>query len=212
VKSLFVAFDVDGTLTCSNTSFAFGRFLYEKGRISSCQALRAALRYAAHRLGFLSVQALHTGIFGILFLGKDKNQIDKDVVRFLDAKWEGLVRKSMLKELSSLEGQRIALLSSSPDFLIREIARRLGLKEWYATEYVTDSEGRFQRLGRIVTGAVKAQIVQEVKKNDGLAIMALTDSMQDAPLLEEAATVVAVFPERRLARLAKERGWRIVEG
>jgi phosphoserine phosphatase len=63
-----------------------------------------------------------------------------------------------------------------------------------------------------VTGEVKAQIVQEVKKNGGLAIMALTDSMQDAPLLEEAATVVAVFPERRLARLAKERGWRIVEG
>lgn len=210
MKPLFVAFDVDGTLTRSNTSFAFGRFLYENGRISLWQALRAALRYAAHKAGFLSVQALHTGIFGILFLGKDKLQIDNDVVRFWDERWDDLVRKSMLQELNALHGQRVALLSASPDFLLREIAKRLGLSEWYATEYITDSEGRFQRLGRIVTGAVKAQIAREVKKNDGLAIMALTDSMQDAPLLEEATTVVTVFPERRLARLAKERGWRIV--
>ena len=210
MKPLFVAFDVDGTLIRSNTSFAFGRFLYENGRITLWQALRAALRYAAHKMGFLSVQALHTGIFAILFLGEDKHQIDNDVVRFWNEKWDSLVRTSMLTELNGLHGQRVALLSASPDFLIREVAKRLGLNEWYATEYVTDSEGRFQRLGRIVTGAVKAQIVREMKKNEGLAIMALTDSMQDAPLLEESTTVVAVFPERRLARLAKERGWRIV--
>jgi HAD superfamily phosphoserine phosphatase-like hydrolase len=212
VKPLFVAVDVDGTLTRSNVSFAFGHFLYGQGRISLCQALRAALRYAVHKLGLLSVQALHTEIFRILFSGQDKHQIDNAVVQFWNEKWEGLVRTSILNELKALHGQRIALLSASPDFLIRPIAKRLGIQEWYATEYVTDSEGRFQRVGRIVTGTVKAEIARQVKKKDGLAIMALTDSMQDAPLLEEATVVVAVFPERGLARLAKERGWRIVKG
>ena len=211
MKPLFVALDVDGTLTRANTSFAFGRFLYERGQISLCRALRSSLLYAAHRLGLLSVEALHTGIFGILFLGKKKQETENEVSRFWDEKWDDLVRPSMLVELEAFRGQRIALLSASPDFLVSQIAQRLGLTEWYATEYVTGSDGRFLRLGRIVTGEVKAQIAREVQKNSGLAIVALTDSMQDAPLLEEATTVVAVFPERKLARLAKERGWRIVK-
>lgn len=211
MKPIFVAFDVDGTLTSSNISFAFGRFLYERGHISLWQALRSALRYAAHRLGLLSVETLHTSIFGILFLGTKKAKIEAEVVRFWDEQWETLVRPSILSELEVFRGQRIALLSASPDFLVSQIAQRLSLDEWYATEYVTDSEGRYSRIGRIMTGEMKASIAREVKKNTGLAIVALTDSMQDAPLLKEATTVVAVFPEKRLERLAKERGWRIVK-
>ena len=211
MKPLFVAVDVDGTLTKANISFAFGRFLYRKGRISWLQALQAAVRYAAHKIGLLSVPSLHKGMFASLFAKKDRREIEQEVVQFWNENWHTLIRSSVLEELDHLRDQRIALLSASPDFLVGEAAKRLGIHEWYATEYLTDSEGKFQRIGRVVTGEEKAKIVQEVKKKGDNAIMALTDSMLDLPLLGEAAIVVVVSPEGKLARLAKERGWRIVE-
>ena len=211
MKPLFVALDVDGTLTVSNVSVAFGRFLYKRGRISWLQALMASLRYAAHRAGIFSVQTLHRGIFKALFLGKDRKRIEQDAALFWEEQWTALIRTSVIKEISALTGQRVALLSSSPDFLVGEAAKRLGIFEWYATEYITGPDGRFQRIGRVMTGEEKACIVQEVKKKGDNVIMAITDSMLDLPLLEEADTVMVVSPEKKLARLAKERGWRIVE-
>ena len=59
-------------------------------------------------------------------------------MRFWDEKWDALIRPSMLEEFESLRGQRIALLSALQTFSFGEIARRLGIPEWYATEYVTD--------------------------------------------------------------------------
>jgi HAD superfamily phosphoserine phosphatase-like hydrolase len=211
VKTTFVALDVDGTLTMSNVSLAFGRFLYQQGRISWFQAWGAALTYAAHRLGLLSIRTLHRRIFTAVFLGKEQRQIEEDAEHFWDEQWQRLVRPSVLALLSTLQGQTIALLSSSPDFLIKGAARRLGLSEWYATEYVAGADGRFLRLGRVVTGGEKAKIIQIVKKKGDSAIMAVTDSMLDLPLLDEADIAVVVSPERKLARLAKERGWRIIE-
>ena len=211
MKPLFVAVDVDGTLTKRNISFAFGLFLYRKGRISWPRAALAVLRYAAHKAGFLSIQSLHKGMFDSIFSKKDKREIEQDVVQFWNEQWHSLIRTSVLDELAPLHSQRIALLSASPDFLVGEAAKRLGIHEWYATEYLTDSKGEFQGIGRVVTGEEKAKIVQEVKKKGDSAIMALTDSMLDLPLLGEAAIVVVVSPEGKLARLAKERGWRIVE-
>ena len=49
-----------------------------------------------------------------------------------------------------------------------------------------------------------------ITEQNGVAIIAMTDSMLDMPLLEEADEVVAVYPDRRLKSVAAQRGWRIV--
>ena len=212
-RGLYVAVDVDGTLTHSNVSFAFGRFLYSKGAISFFQAFMSALYYGAHSIGLLSVDRLHRLIFRTLFLGRKKELMEAVVDEFFELYGEQLIREQIREEVLSLRnhGAKIAILSSSPDFLVKGIARTLSIEEWYATEYVVDERGCFSSIGRVVTGSVKAQIVRDVKKRDGCSVMAMTDSMLDGPLLEEAESVVAVFPDRRLKRLAKKRGWRIVQ-
>ena len=208
----YVAVDVDGTLTHSNVSFAFGRFLYRKGVISFAHACMPAFFYLAHSLGCISIERLHRFIFQTLFLGRPKDQIEKCVDVFLDLHGQQLLRPSIREEIAVLrqQGARLALLSSSPDFLVEKVARMLAIQEWVATEYVVDTTGVFASIGRIVTGEVKAQIVREIKRRDGVAIIAMTDSMLDMPLLEEADEVVAVYPDRRLKSVAAQRGWRIV--
>ena len=209
----YVAVDVDGTLTHSNVSFSFGRFLYRKGVVSLFQVFMPVLYYGAHLLGCLSVQRLHNLIFRTLFLGRKKSQIEQAVDEFLDLHGEQLIRPCVKHEIAVLQqkGARLALLSSSPDFLVKKVASMLGIEEWVATEYEVDDKGVFSSIGRVVTGEVKADVVTEVKRRYGLAITAMTDSMLDIPLLEVADEVVAVFPDRSLRRYAKKRGWRIVQ-
>jgi HAD superfamily phosphoserine phosphatase-like hydrolase len=208
----YVAVDVDGTLTHSNVSFAFGRFLYQKGIASFFQVFLPVLYYGIHSLGWLSVEQLHRSIFRVLFSGRKREQIELAVDEFLTLHGNQLIRPSIRKELSLLQQQRckIALLSSSPDFLVRKVASMLGIEDWAATAYEVDERGFFTGIGRIVTGEVKAQIVKHVKAQEGATVLAMTDSMLDMPLLEAADEVVAVFPDRKLRRCAKERGWRIV--
>lgn len=208
----YIAVDVDGTLTHSNVSFAFGRFLYRKGIVSFFQVFLPALFYAIHVIGWISVECLHRSIFNILFFGRSKEQTDEAVDEFLAVHGSELIRQSIKNEITSLrkKGDRVALLSSSPDFLVSKVAHLLAIEEWVATEYEVDEKGNFSSIGRIVTGKVKAQIAKAVKSKEGLAITAMTDSMLDVPLLEEADEVVAVFPDRKLRQYAKIRGWRIV--
>ena len=213
-KKLYVAVDVDGTLTRSNVSFAFGRFLYQKGVISCFQAFLPALYYGAHLIGLLSVVMLHRFIFWTLFLGRKKEVVEAAVDEFLATQAHHLIRPSIKEEIVSLqaEGARVALLSSSPDFLVKGLCSILALEEWHATEYVVDTAGCFTSVGRVVTGSVKAEIVRNVKKSQGTKTMAMTDSMLDSPLFEEVDTVVAVCPDRALKRLACKKGWRVVFG
>lgn len=208
----YIAVDVDGTLTHSNVSFAFGRFLYRKGIVSFFQVFLPALFYAFHVIGWISVERLHRSIFKVLFFGRSKGQTEEAVDEFLAVHGSELIRQSIKNEITSLrkKGDRVALLSSSPDFLVSKVAHLLAIEEWVATEYEVDEKGNFSSIGRIVTGKVKAQIAKAVKSKEGLAITAMTDSMLDVPLLEEADEVVAVFPDRKLRQYAKIRGWRIV--
>jgi HAD superfamily phosphoserine phosphatase-like hydrolase len=210
--NLYVAVDVDGTITRSNISFAFGRFLYDNGEISFFRALQLAAYYGAHCLGLLSIDRLHTLVFHALFQGRHAASIQTRVQQFFSQYGEALIRTHIREELfrRQAEGATIALLSSSPDFLVREVARLLSVDRWYGTEYVVDSQGRFAFLGRVVSGAVKAQIAREAKALRHCFVMAMTDSVLDKALLDEAHIVVVVVPDRQLARIAHHNGWRVI--
>jgi HAD superfamily phosphoserine phosphatase-like hydrolase len=209
----YVAVDVDGTLTHSNVSFAFGRFLYRNGVISFFQAVMPALYYWAQVLGCISVECLHRRIFKTLFYGRSGEYIERIADEFLHLSSTHLIRRQIQKELFALrrDGAHLALLSSSPDFLVKKVASLLDIEEWHATEYIVDDRGRFSGVGRVVTGTVKAEIVREVRRRQGSFIIAMSDSILDLPLLEAADEAVAVFPDRRLSRCARHRGWRVVK-
>jgi len=208
----YIALDVDGTIMRSNVSVAFGRFLYEIGQISFLQALSAAVAYALFYVGIISVEKLHTLIFRLLFFRKEVSLIEKAADQFFLVKAPHLFQKKVCKEIEVLqqEDAHLAILSSSPDFLVKRVAQFLHIDEWHATEYRTDEQGHFVALGSVVTGQEKRNIVRKKRDDKPLHITVFTDSILDLPLIDQADQVVAVCPDRRLCRLAYERGWRIL--
>jgi hypothetical protein len=67
---------------------------------------------------------------------------------------------------------------------------------------------------RALHGRAKAAAVRELAEREGIDLAASTaysDSETDLPFLEAVGNPVAVNPDRGLARIARERGWQILE-
>lgn len=194
----YIAVDVDGTLTHSNISYLFGRHLYKNNAISFFSAFWMVCCYFLQRIGLVSLQFLHAKIFSELFKGKSVRFFEEQAVLFFSSQ-KTLFRQNIVEDilLRQKNGDTIVLLSASPDFLVRIVAATFSLQKWYGTEYLVDRNGNFSALGRILTGEEKANLV---KKECTERLIAMTDSMQDWPLVVLADTVILVAPSWALRR------------
>jgi phosphoserine phosphatase len=212
-KRVRVAFiDLDGTLTYSNTSFLFGQYLYRKKKISFIKAFFCAFLYGLHLIHVQSVQRLHISLFRILFFRASKQMMMQQVQDFFSLYGDRIFRPSLMSLLSAfrISQVQLVLLSSSPDFIVSYVAKLLGNLDYHATVYEVDSEGLFSRVGLVMSGENKAKIALMYRKDGYTNEIAVSDSMQDYPLLKVVDEVVVVAPKGRLKRLAKEKNWRII--
>ena len=113
------------------------------------------------------------------------------------------------------EGRRVILATSSIDFIVAPIAEHLGVREVLATS--------LEFVDGVCTGKfANTPMFRREKKEQVLAFLAAegvppqecsfySDSIFDLPLLEAVGTPVAVNPDFRLHRIARERGWTITD-
>jgi HAD superfamily hydrolase (TIGR01490 family) len=116
------------------------------------------------------------------------------------------------------EGDLIAIVTATNDFVTRPIADLFGVPELIATELERDDGGR--ATGRIRgTPSFRAGKVARVDQwlhSRGLAwrdferTLFYSDSTNDLPLLEHVSDPVATNPGPALERIARERGWPVI--
>lgn len=202
-------FDLDKTLSIENLSFAFGKFLYRRSFFSFRAMIYLAQTYSLHKLGLLNLKAVHDKSFARIFLGADFPFVQELMEEFLTEKEGFLWRPSILSELQKLQslGIETILLSSSPSFVVEPAAKRLGFSAFASTLYGKD------RVEYLLTGEEKARFVQEFatqKSLKSIHFQAFSDSVLDLPFLESVGVPVAVFPDKKLLKIARERGWKII--
>lgn len=215
-ESKLAIFDVDKTLAHCNVSFAFGRYLYKKKVFSFFKMLGLVFSYALHQIKVLPLQKLHEISFYFLFYKASKAEIEKLAQEFIDLEANTLIRKELELKLIELKAQNqiVWLQSSSPDFIIQPLAKKLGADEFFATKYESDESGRFTKILKIVDGHEKLNILEKYLSDSGISAENVTfysDSMLDLPLLSRVGTPIAVFPEHRLKEIAKKNSWSIIE-
>jgi len=209
-------FDVDKTLAHCNVSFAFGKYLYKKKFFSLLKMLGLVLCYAMHVIKILPLQALHQISFYFLFYKASKNEIERLAQEFIDLEANSLIRKELELKLFQLKAQNqiVWLQSSSPDFIIQPLAKKLSADEFFATKYESDASGRFTKILKIVDGHEKLNILEKYLNENGISAENVTfysDSMLDLPMLSRVGTPIAVFPEHKLKEIAKKNSWSIIE-
>ncbi len=207
-------FDLDHTLLKVNTSYCFGWYLYQKGFFSFRTLVRCLSTYGVHKFGFISIPQLHRQTFRAIFYERFLSQVSGFVQPFLDQQLDSMVNIAVQTRLQEAqkEGEYTAILSSSPDFLVRPIAERLGINLWRATKYLTTPSGRFQEVN-VFAGEDKANAIKEMSKDlkiDLSHITVFSDSFLDLPMLLIAGKAVAVSPDSRLKKWSVNYGWEII--
>lgn len=156
--------------------------------------------YLLHKLGLLSIYQLHKRTKDRFFKKQSLNELAHLAERFVDERLSGLLNTKVVERL---QGHCI-LLSSSPNFLVEPIAKRLGFSHWLATSWEPLS---------IVDGEAKRIEAALAAERLGIPLsncVAYSDSHLDLPLLISVGKVVLVNPDRTLLKINVKNNWEII--
>ena len=112
------------------------------------------------------------------------------------------------------EGRRIVMATASYTLYADAIGRALGFDDVIGTGSIVGLDARVHAKidGENCYGPAKLRMVTDWLGKSGLNrghVRFYSDHASDAPVFEWADEAVAVNPHDRLARLAKERGWKV---
>lgn len=218
--TVFVASDLEGTLTTGETWRGVLRVLRERGEGGRVRLFLARMMppYLLSRAGVLDPQAVRerwiTELPGLLRGATEaemRDLVEEVVERDL---WPGR-REDVLDELRvHLEaGRTVVLASGTYQPVLDAFARRLGGPETVRA-LGTPLEWEGGRLtgrvaGPVAVGETKAHGLLRLLRGEPLHA-AYGDTVQDVPMLRLARQPVAVSPDGALLGTARQRGWRVL--
>jgi HAD superfamily phosphoserine phosphatase-like hydrolase len=164
------------------------------------------------RLGFRAAIGSNTRIL--------KGRTPEEVRRWANAFGQVFLRKAVPEDLRAKiltlkrDGCRIVLLSGSLQLLVDQLRDRLEAEILIGNDLeVVNGRLTGRKTGIFPYGPMKlAALFQRIDPGgiDWAGSWALADRISDLPVFELVGHPVAVHPDRRLRRLAKERGWEII--
>jgi HAD superfamily hydrolase (TIGR01490 family) len=211
-------FDLDRTLLRRSSALALAGSFRDRGVISRRQLLQAA----AWQLLFVARGASHETVRrgaedGLRILaGYRPEELRELVAEAMEPVLRPLVYAEPLRlvERHRERGERVYVVSATLQEIVEAIADDLGFDGGLGTVCEV-RDGRYTgRALRALHAEGKADCVRAVAERDGLDLAACTaysDSHTDLPFLEAVGHPVAVNPDRELRRIARERGWPVLE-
>jgi HAD superfamily hydrolase (TIGR01490 family) len=125
-----------------------------------------------------------------------------------DRIWSGT---RALAQLHLDAGQRVWLVTAAPAELASLVARRLGLTGALGTvSEIEDGVYTGRLVGEPLHGPAKAEAIRALAEQEGLDLAqcsAYSDSANDLPMLTAVGHPVAVNPDARLKKVARQEGW-----
>ncbi len=208
-------FDLDKTVITKASIGAFSSHFRRHGLIKRRTALRAIgsqLVYVQLGTDEDRMAKLRESLLA-LTRGWDRDRVRQIVRERLLETVEPLIYAEALELMAShhLAGQRVYLVSTSPEEIVLPMAELLGADGVICSRAEVDEDGRYTgRMAFFADGSHKAEAIAELAANVGLdlgASTAYSDSATDVPMLELVGRPVAVNADRALAKVARERHW-----
>lgn len=209
-------FDLDRTLYPGSSLKPIAKALCERGLVSRADVLRSVIGDAAfrrHGAGDASADRICRRVLATME-GADAEAlrgVAEDVAATVVDDARPLLRA--LVDLHLEAGSFCVLLSASPEELVTAVARRLGMHRAVGTSAeVVDGRYTGELDAPFCHGSGKVvRLEQSLGQVDLGDAWAYADSVSDLPLLERCGIPVAVAPSRGLRRVARARGWAVVD-
>jgi len=212
-------FDLDKTVIARASVVAFGGPLRRRGLVNRRTVARAVFGQLLF-LGFGADEEKMAKIRQSMLevsAGWDRDEVRAIVEETLSDVIEPLIYAEA-QELISLHraaGDRIWLVSSAPSEIVEPLASMLGVDGAIASKAEIDELGRYTgKIEFYAQGAGKAAAIRALAESHHLDLdesSAYSDSATDIPMLEAVGHPFAVNPDRALAKVAKDRGWEILQ-
>jgi HAD superfamily hydrolase (TIGR01490 family) len=205
-------FDMDRTLLTINSGSLWVRFLRRRGEISRWQYARALGWALEYKLSILDMHALAERLAADLTGQAEEDMVAKCVYWYRTE----VQRTVAAPALAAIEehrrrGERVLLLTSATNYIAAPVAEGVGL-DGVICSRLEVAEGRFtgRMMRPICYGAGKVERAESWAESEGIDLRDTTfytDSYTDLPMLERVGHPVAVNPDPRLRRAARQRGW-----
>jgi HAD superfamily hydrolase (TIGR01490 family) len=210
-------FDLDKTIVSRSSSLALGRPLYRAGMVSRGQLMRGAYAQLVYLLVGADEARMERLKAGMLQLttGWDRGQVERLVQDVLLDVIDPYVYQEALDLIAEHQaaGRGIYIVSSSPEEVVRPLARHFGVSGVIATRAQVGPDNRYTgELEFYAYGEQKADAIRSLAERSDVDLAgsyAYTDSITDVPMLDVVGHPVAVNPDRYLRHVADERGWEI---
>lgn len=207
-------FDLDKTLVACNTGKLFVQDLRARGEISLAKVLRAFSWLAKYHFSMLDLQQV-TGHVANFLRGRREVDFAEHCQRLVEDQVLPLLLPAGLRtiERHRKSGHALALLSSSPRYIVEPVAKALSVEAIGATEFEVQGGCLTGALvGPACYGAGKIHHAEQLSRSHNLDVPSsffYTDSYTDLPMLERVGHQIAVNPDPRLKRTARSRGWAV---
>jgi HAD superfamily hydrolase (TIGR01490 family) len=207
--------DLDGTLLKGmNAERIFYLHLLARGHVGALRMAGFFLTLFRDTLRMGLRRAIATN--GRILRGKGPRDIQRWAREFGNVFLRKAVPDDLRQKILSLkkDGCRVVLLSGSLQVLVDQLRERLEAEILIGTELeVVDGRLSGRKTGIFPYGRQKVEALFQRIDPEGINwgdSWALADRTSDLPVFELVGHPVAVHPDRKLRRLARERGWEIV--
>ncbi len=206
--------DVDGTLIRGSSEKSFLVHLVSRGDVGALRLARFLAGYIAHPAATL--------VRGPGWNRTYLRGLNEPATRVLAGDFSRSVlvqrmRPCVVSELAALRegGARLILLSAALEWLVEPLGESVLASGIIGSTPCSDDGVLTGSLdGPRPFGEAKLRIVEAFCRENGIApgdCIAYGDSWADRHVMDFCRRAVVVHPGRKLARLARERGWRILE-
>jgi HAD superfamily phosphoserine phosphatase-like hydrolase len=214
-------YDMDRTVTRGPT---YGPFLwYAMTRLAPWRALLAPvalLTTLLYGLKLIDRGRLKEWNYRLLIGRPRPERLEPVVQRFADRQVETNILPGARARLAEdkAAGRRLVMATASYGLYAAAIGRRLGFDDVIATETLPDNEGRIvaKISGANCYGLGKLDMIEAWLQREGLERKAVhirfySDHVSDAPVHAWSDEAFAANPHDRLARVAADEGWAVLD-
>jgi len=209
-------FDMDRTLLSKETASLYVKYEREIGEASTADLARTLYWVAQYTLGILDAEkvgrralAKLEGVPELVVAARCDDWFERRVEPYVTDGGREAVREHRAR------GDVVAIVTGASVYASRPLARLLGIEHVVSSVFEVDDAGFFtgKPVDPFCFGVGKLERARRLSAEVGLPLedgVFYTDSVSDLPLLEVVREPIAVSPDPRLRRIARQRGYKIV--
>ena len=212
-------YDMDGTLVSTNLVHSY--MFMARNEASIPRSILKTAAGLAKIPAFVAVDQVSRLAFNEMLFAGFEGAFEDRLLEFAEEHFDQVLKPNIfpgaqeLVESAKKKGLRQVIVSGSLDFMVRPLARYLGIDDIITNRLELRRGVATGRLVKpIVAAANKARFIQEYARAHGIDLLesyAFSDSFSDYAMLAVVGRPAAVNPDWRLRRSAEEHRWPVLD-